>query len=74
MAALISAEKENKSVEELTAFYNARQREDFESLGIRFDIYGGTHQPGLRRQARASSVRTSSAKIYEEGLTPPHPV
>jgi methionyl-tRNA synthetase len=45
VAALISSEKEHKSVEELTAYYNARQREDFESLGIKFDVYGGTHQP-----------------------------
>ncbi|MGQ9652299.1 MAG: methionine--tRNA ligase [Phycisphaerae bacterium] len=45
VASLISARKEGKSVEELTAFYNARQAADFAGLGIRFDIYGGTHQP-----------------------------
>ncbi len=47
MAALISAGKENTSVEELTARYNARQAADFEGLGIRFDIFGGTHQAGF---------------------------
>ena len=46
VASLISARKEGKSVEELTAFYNARQQADFAGLGIRFDIFGGTHQPG----------------------------
>ncbi len=45
VAALMTARERGQSVEELTAFYNARQRADFEGLGIRFDIYGGTHQP-----------------------------
>lgn len=46
VAALISARKEGRSVEELTTHYNDRQRADFEGLGIHFDVYGGTHQPG----------------------------
>lgn len=45
VAALISARKENTTVEELTARYNARQAADFKGLGIEFDVYGGTHQP-----------------------------
>lgn len=45
VAALISARKEGKPVEQLTAEYNARQAADFAGLGIEFDIYGGTHQP-----------------------------
>src|SRR5690606_30082757 len=47
VASLISARKEGTSVEELTARYNARQAADFAGLGIAFDIYGGTHQPGF---------------------------
>jgi methionyl-tRNA synthetase len=47
VASLISARREGRSVEELTADYNARQAEDFRGLGIDFDIYGGTHQPGF---------------------------
>src|SRR5512142_207744 len=47
VAALIAARKEGKTVEELTAHYNARQAADFAGLGIRFDVYGGTHQPGF---------------------------
>ncbi len=47
VASLISARKEGIPVEELTAKYNARQAKDFEGLGIRFDIFGGTHQPGF---------------------------
>ncbi len=45
VASLISARKEGRSVQELTAHYNARQRADLAGLGIRFDVYGGTHQP-----------------------------
>ncbi len=45
VASLISARKEGRTVEELTAHYNNRQATDFAGLGIAFDIYGGTHQP-----------------------------
>lgn len=47
VAALITARNEGVPVEECTAKYNARQKADFESLNIRFDVYGGTHQPGF---------------------------
>ena len=47
VASLLSARKEGRPVEELTADYRARQAEDFKSLGIEFDVYGGTHQPGF---------------------------
>lgn len=46
VAALKTAREQNRSVEELTAYYNASQQRDFAGLGIDFDIYGGTHQPG----------------------------
>ncbi len=45
VAALISAEKEGRSVEELTADYHGRQATVFKGMGIEFDIFGGTHQP-----------------------------
>ena len=45
VAALKSARQEGISVEELTAKYNRSQQEGFDGLGIRFDVYGGTHQP-----------------------------
>ena len=47
VAALITAYKEGKTPAEITGYYNGRQREDFKGLGIEFDIYGGTHQPGF---------------------------
>ncbi len=47
VASLISAKKEGIPVEELTTKYNARQAADFEGIGIRFDIFGGTHKEGF---------------------------
>jgi len=47
VAALKSAREEGVSVEVLTAKYHAAQKAAFEGLGIRFDVYGGTHQPGF---------------------------
>jgi len=45
VAALKTAREQNRSVEDLTASYNQSQARDFAGLAIRFDIYGGTHQP-----------------------------
>lgn len=45
VAALKTAREQNRSVEELTAFFNESQKRDFAGLEIEFDIYGGTHQP-----------------------------
>lgn len=67
VAALISARKEGTTVEELTARYNARQAADFAGLGIRFDIYGGTHQPGfadLHTKLSQEFFRTIHAKGF----------
>lgn len=43
----IAAEKERTTPAALSARYNARQAADFRGLGIDFDVYGGTHQPGF---------------------------
>ena len=67
VASLISSQKEGKTVEELTAFYNARQLEDFNGLGIRFDIYGGTHQPGFVELHERIS-QEMFLKIHEKGF------
>jgi len=55
------------TVEALTAKYNARQKADFEGLGICFDIYGGTHQPGfveLHNRISQAFFKT----IYDKGF------
>jgi len=44
VAIAITAAKENSTPQEVCTRYNARQKADFDGLGIRFDIYGGTHQ------------------------------
>ncbi len=66
VASLISARKEGKTVEELTAFYNSRQAADFKGLGIEFDIYGGTHQPGFTERHEQIS-QDFFRKIEEKG-------
>jgi len=66
VAALISARKDGRTVEELTAHYNARQTTDFEGLGIRFDVFGGTHQPAfVKRHVQISQELFRS--IHDKG-------
>ena len=67
VAALISSRKEGRSVQELTAHYHARQKADFEGLGIEFDIFGGTHQPGFVERHEQLS-QEFFRKIYEKGF------
>jgi len=40
---LLTARKERKSPAEVANYYRARQKEDFDGLGILFDIYSGTN-------------------------------
>jgi methionyl-tRNA synthetase len=67
VAALKSAREEGLSVQELTAKYNRSQRESFAGLGIEFDIYGGTHQPGFVEIHERLS-QDLFLKIHEKGL------
>jgi len=62
----ITAMKEGKTPQEVCSYYNAKQKADFEGLGIVFDIYGGTHQPGfLDLHTRLS--QHFFRRIYENG-------
>ncbi len=67
VAALKTAREEGRPVEELTAHYNASQRRSFAGLGIRFDVYGGTHQPDYVRIHERFS-QEFFRKIYDKGL------
>ncbi|GIK16315.1 MAG: hypothetical protein BroJett003_12790 [Planctomycetota bacterium] len=67
VAALKTAREEGKPVEELTAFYNDSQRRAFDGLNIRFDIYGGTHQPGFVEIHERFS-QDFFRNIYDKGL------
>jgi methionyl-tRNA synthetase len=67
VAALKTAREEGRGVEELTADYNERQRNDFAGLGIEFDIYGGTHQPGYAKTHEKLS-QDIFLKIHDKGL------
>lgn len=44
---LIAARKEGLPPQDIAQRYNRRQAADFAGLGIEFDLYGGTHQPGF---------------------------
>ena len=67
VAALKTAREQNRAVEELTAHYNASQQRDFAGLGIEFDIFGGTHQPGYVDIHERFS-QDFFLKIHEKGL------
>ncbi|MFQ5490444.1 MAG: methionine--tRNA ligase, partial [Phycisphaerae bacterium] len=67
VAALKSAREEGITVEALTAKYNAAQQRAFDGLGIKFDIYGGTHQPGFAEMHEKLS-QGFFLKIYDQGL------
>ena len=67
VASLISARKEGRSVAALTADYNAGQQRDFRSLGIEFDIFGGTHQPDFVERHEALSQEFFRA-LHEKGF------
>ncbi|MFQ5415182.1 MAG: methionine--tRNA ligase [Phycisphaerae bacterium] len=67
VAAVKTAREQGRGVEDLTAEYNRRQRTDFAGLGIEFDIYGGTHQPGYVETHERFS-QDLFRKIYDKGL------
>ena len=80
VASLISARKEGQPSRSSPPIYNARQAADFAGLGIQFDIYGGTHQPGFVETAQphqpgllpgASTTRATSSRRHQAALRRP---
>ncbi len=67
VAALKTAREQGRSVEEVTAEYNRSQQADFAGLNIRFDIFGGTHQPGYVKIHEQFS-QDLFLKIHQKGL------
>ena len=78
VAALKSAREQKRTVEELTGHFNASQQRDFAGLGINFDIFGGTHQPGytetherfsqelfLKIHAKGFFTKRSTKQLYD---------
>lgn len=62
----ITAAKEGKTPQEVSSFYNGRQKADFDGLGITFDIYGGTHQPGFA-EGHAAFSQHFFKKVFDNG-------
>jgi len=67
VAALKTAREMGESVEKLTAHFNACQKRDFDGLNIKFDIFGGTHQPDYTSTHEKFS-QNLFLKIHEKGL------
>jgi methionyl-tRNA synthetase len=66
VAITITAAKENSTPAEVVAKYHNRQEQDFASLGIAFDVFGGTHTPGFVERHNEISQEFFRA-IYEKG-------
>ncbi len=66
VAITITAAKENSTPQEVCTHYNRRQKACFDALGIRFDIYGGTHQPDCVELHNRIS-QDFFLKIHEKG-------
>lgn len=47
VAITLTAQKEKLTPAQVVAKYNASQKASFAGMGIRFDVYGGTHMPGF---------------------------
>ncbi len=62
----ISARQANKTPQEVSTHFHERQRLDFAGLGIEFDVYGGTHQPGFADLHERFSQEFFK-RIYEQG-------
>src|SRR5262249_26061468 len=66
VAALLSAKKEGRPVEELVLDYRTKQAKDFADLKIAFDIYGGTHKEGFY-ELHEPLCQSFFAKLCEKG-------
>jgi methionyl-tRNA synthetase len=62
----ISARQANKTPQEVSTHFHERQKLDFAGLGIEFDIYGGTHQPGFAELHERFSQEFFK-RIHEKG-------
>lgn len=66
VAICITAAAENSTPQQVCQHYNALQKADFDGLGIRFSIYGGTHQPEFVNLHNRIS-QEFFLKIHEKG-------
>lgn len=62
----ISAMKSGQTPQEISTHYHELQKANFESLGIEFDVYGGTHQPHYQ-QTHEELSQDFFRRIEEKG-------
>ena len=66
---LIKAEKENKTPAEYVAYWNSRDREDFESLGISFDLfYRTSSDENVRFVQQVFQKLHKNGHIYDQSI------
>jgi methionyl-tRNA synthetase len=63
----ISAMQAGLTPQEVSTHYHTLQQRDFAGLGIEFDVYGGTHQPGYRELHERFS-QDFFRRIHERGF------
>jgi hypothetical protein len=67
--------------QEISTHYHDYRKQDFEALGIEFDVYGGTHhrtisrrtKPSARTSSSASTTRATSPRSQPSSFTTPRP-
>jgi methionyl-tRNA synthetase len=62
----IAALRAGKHPQEICTHFHQRQKQDFARLGIEFDVYGGTHQPGYVEMHERFS-REFFLRIHQQG-------
>ncbi len=62
----ISAIQEQSTPQAVSTHYHERQKQDFAGLGIAFDVYGGTHQPGYA-DLHAQLSQAFFQRIFDAG-------
>ncbi|MBN2448054.1 MAG: methionine--tRNA ligase, partial [Phycisphaerae bacterium] len=67
VAAEISAMQMGSTPQEVSTRFNQGQKRDFAGLGIQFDVYGGTHQPGYQEVHEPLSQELF-ARIHAKGF------
>lgn len=66
---MLSAQKEGKKPSEIASFYQKRQSQDFDDMGISFDIYSATSQNPHHKEFSQHFFKTLSDKGFFEKKT-----
>jgi len=62
----IAALRQKRLPQDISRYFHHRQKADFAGLGIEFDVYGGTHQPGYQAMHERFS-QEFFRRIHDQG-------